>query len=61
VKQFLAQKSKVCLIVKEDFRVLKRCRKSLTTVLKVVPKKEFEKCFQQWQYRWAKCIGDQGK
>jgi len=27
-----------------------------TKTLLDIPKKEFEKCFQQWQKRWAKCV-----
>jgi len=30
-------------------------------VLKAVPQQEFQKCFQQWQHCWAKCIGAQGE
>jgi len=25
-----------------------------------IPKKEFKKCFQQWQQRWAKCVAAEG-
>jgi hypothetical protein len=31
-------------------------QKEVTTALKSVPQLEFEKCFQQWQHRWTKCI-----
>jgi hypothetical protein len=30
-------------------------------VLKAVPQQEFEKCFQQWQDRVAKCTAAQGE
>jgi hypothetical protein len=30
------------------------------TALKAIPQQEFQNCFQQWQYRWAKCIAAQG-
>jgi hypothetical protein len=33
----------------------------MTTVLKDIPQQEFQKCFQQWQYSWAKCIAAQGE
>jgi hypothetical protein len=29
--------------------------------LKAIPQQEFQKCFYQWQYRWAKCIVAQGE
>jgi hypothetical protein len=28
--------------------------------LKAIPQQEFQKCFQQWQHCWAKCIAAQG-
>jgi hypothetical protein len=31
------------------------------TALKAVSKHQFQKCFQQWQHRWAKCIAAQGE
>jgi hypothetical protein len=33
----------------------------VTTALKAIPQLEFQKCFQQWQHRWAKCIAGQGE
>jgi len=33
----------------------------LTVALETVPQKQFPKCFQQWQHRWAKCIAAQGE
>jgi len=33
----------------------------MTTALKAIPQQEFQKCFQQWQHRWAKCIATQGE
>jgi len=35
--------------------------KNLKTALKVIPQQEFQKCFQQWQHRWSKCIAAQGE
>jgi len=32
----------------------------VTTALKAIPQQEFQKCFQQWQYHWAKCVAVQG-
>jgi hypothetical protein len=31
-----------------------------TTILKSIPEKEFQKCFEQWKQRLTKCIGAQG-
>jgi histone-lysine N-methyltransferase SETMAR len=35
--------------------------KIVTTALKAIPQHEFQKCFQLWQHRWAKCIAAQGE
>jgi len=32
----------------------------VTTELKDLPQEEFQKCFQQWQHRWAKCTAAEG-
>jgi hypothetical protein len=29
--------------------------------LKAIQKHGFQKCFQQWQHRWAKCMAAQGE
>jgi hypothetical protein len=29
--------------------------------LKAIPQQEFQKCFQQWEHRWAKRIAAQGE
>jgi hypothetical protein len=31
-----------------------------TTILKNIPGKEFQKCFEQWKHRLTKCTGAQG-
>jgi len=36
-------------------------QKNVTTALKAIPQQEFQKCFQHWQHRWAKCIAAQGE
>jgi hypothetical protein len=33
----------------------------VTTALKAIPQLEFQKYFQQWQHRRAKCIAAQGE
>jgi len=38
----------------KDFRILKTSKKNVTMALKAIPQQEFQKCLQQWQYRWAK-------
>jgi len=42
--------------VGKDFRILKTSKKNVTMALEALPQQEFQKCFQQWQYHWAKCI-----
>jgi hypothetical protein len=36
-------------------------KKKVTTAMKAVPQHEFQRCFQQWQPHWAKCIAAQGE
>jgi hypothetical protein len=31
-----------------------------TKVLRSLPEEAFQKCFQQWKERWAKCMESQG-
>jgi hypothetical protein len=38
---------------------MKTLKKDVTAVPKVLPQKEFQKCFKQWQHRWAKDIAAQ--
>jgi hypothetical protein len=33
----------------------------VTMALKDISQQEFQKCFQLWQHRWAKCIAAQGE
>jgi hypothetical protein len=35
--------------------------KNVTTALKAILQQDFQKCFQQWQHRWAMCIAAQGE
>jgi hypothetical protein len=30
-------------------------------VLQAIPKSQFQRCFQQWQKRWTRCINSEGK
>jgi hypothetical protein len=32
----------------------------VTTILKIIPEDEFQKCFEQWKHWLTKCIGMQG-
>jgi primosomal protein N'' len=36
-------------------------KKNVTTALKAIPQQEFQKRFQQWQHRWAKCRAAKGE
>jgi hypothetical protein len=36
-------------------------KRNVVTVLEAVLQQGFQKCFQQWQHRWAKCIAAQGE
>jgi hypothetical protein len=35
--------------------------KNVTKALKAILQQEFQKCFQQWQHHWAKCIAAHGE
>ena len=35
-------------------------KRNSTKTLLDIPNEEFEKCFQQWQKRWAKCVAAEG-
>ena len=34
---------------------------STTDILKAISKEDFQKCFQQWQERWNKCVCAEGQ
>jgi hypothetical protein len=36
-------------------------KKKVGLALKTIPQQEFEKCSQQWQHPWAKCLADEGE
>jgi hypothetical protein len=36
-------------------------RRKNVTALKAIRQRQFQKYFQQWQHRWAKCIAAQGE
>jgi hypothetical protein len=42
------------------FQETEHTQKIVTMALKAIPQQEFQKCSQQWQLRWAKCIAAQG-
>jgi hypothetical protein len=31
------------------------------TVLHAIPKSQLQRCFQQWQIRWTRCINSEGE
>jgi hypothetical protein len=33
----------------------------MTKELEALSQQEFQKCFQQWQHHWAKCVAVQGE
>jgi hypothetical protein len=43
------------------FQDIEDIRKNVMTALKAIPWQEFQKCHQQWQNHWAKCIAAQGE
>jgi len=34
--------------------------RNATDLLNIIPQEAFQKCFQQWQDRWKKCVHHQG-
>jgi hypothetical protein len=40
----------------ERFQDTKDDQKNVMMALKAIPQQGFQKCFQQWQHSWAKCI-----
>jgi hypothetical protein len=40
---------------------MKTSKKYVMTALKAIPQQEFQKCFQRWQQRWAKCVTAEGE
>jgi hypothetical protein len=36
-------------------------QRNVMTELKAIPHQKFQKCFQQWKHRWAKCMAAQGE
>ena len=43
------------------FEATEDIKRNSTKTLLDIPKEEFEKCFQQWQQRWAKCVAAEGE
>jgi len=43
------------------FQYTEDIQKNMITALKAIPQQEFQKYFQHWQHRWAKCTAAQGK
>jgi hypothetical protein len=43
------------------FQDIEDIHRNVKKALKDVPQQEFQKCFQQWQHRWAKCTAAQGE
>jgi hypothetical protein len=41
---------------KEEFDMIEDIISNTTHRLRVIPKEDFQKCFQQWQGHWNKCV-----
>jgi hypothetical protein len=41
---------------RQRFRDTEHIQKKVILALIAIPQQQFQKCFQQWQHRWAKCI-----
>jgi hypothetical protein len=42
------------------FATMEHVEWNATAELQKIPKEDFHRCFQQWQYRWSKCVCAQG-
>jgi hypothetical protein len=42
------------------FATMEDIKSNATTDLWEIPKEAFQRCFQQWQDRWSKCVCAQG-
>ena len=42
------------------FQTTEDVHKAVTRVLEDIPEEEFQKCYQQWQKRWSKCVQAEG-
>jgi hypothetical protein len=49
------------VLKRRRFQDTEDIKKYVTTVLEDIPQQEFQKYFQQWQHRRAKCIAAQGE
>jgi hypothetical protein len=43
------------------FQDVEDIHKNVMMALKAIPHQKSQKCFQQWQHHWAKCIAAQGE
>jgi hypothetical protein len=43
----------------QRFQDIEDIQKNVMMALKAILQQEFQKCFQQWQHHWAKCIAAQ--
>ncbi|GFY07602.1 putative mariner transposase [Trichonephila clavipes] len=42
------------------FQDIENIKQNSTHQLQVIPKSEFQKCFEDWKHRWAKCVTADG-
>jgi hypothetical protein len=43
------------------FQDVEDIQRNVTIALKTIPQHEFQKCFQQWQHRWANFTAAEGE
>ncbi|GFW73327.1 uncharacterized protein TNCV_2799911 [Trichonephila clavipes] len=42
------------------FQDIETIKQNSTQQLQAIPKSEFQKCFEDWKHRWAKCVTANG-
>lgn len=42
------------------FEGVESIKQNATRELKSIPQSDYQKCYEQWQYRWAKCVAAEG-
>jgi transposase len=52
---------KMSALKRQRFQDTEDIQKSMMTELKAIPQQKFQKCSQQQEHHWAKCISAQGK
>jgi hypothetical protein len=50
-----------CALKGRRFQDIENIQRNVMAALKVIPQQEFQKCLQQWQHHWDKCIAAEGE